>query len=317
MDINIVCCLDDRFVMPCGVLLLSVCENNKNKNIVFHIVSEGLKADNIIKLEAIVKQYDCAIHFYNVNTGLLKIAADSPGLKNPNWPISVYFRLLLCSTLPENVDKVLYLDCDTLVCGSLAELWNMDIEGYAVAAAPDSTGDNIMHYNRLDYDFSLGYFNAGVLLINLLYWRNNDIERKLLEYTNKNVYILEYNDQDVLNYVFREQKKIISIKYNLMLRFFWQTRFLFVRREYWEDISNAINNPIIIHYGGRLKPWHKESTLVLKEVWLKYYKLSLWGDIPLTYKTPFKTRLYLKIRKSLQAIEPSKLRSEFANYTTN
>lgn len=308
---DIVCCLDDNFVMPCGVLLLSICENNKAEDISFHIITEGLKDDNRIKLEAIAKQYDRKICFYNINTSLLEKALDSPGLQNPDWTFSVYYRLLLGSVLPENIDKVLYLDCDTIVCGSLNELWSTDIANYAIGAVPDCSGDDIRFYNRLNYDFSLGYFNAGVLLINLLYWRRNNIESQLLEYMNSKVAILEYNDQDVLNYVLREQKKELSIKYNLMGRFFWQTRFLYVRRKYWEDISFAIKNPVIIHYTDKSKPWYKESAIVMKDLWLKYYKLSAWRDTPLTYKAPFMRRLYIEIRRALKGSETSKYRSEF------
>lgn len=308
---DIVCCLDDNFVMPCGVLLLSICENNKTESIAFHIITEGLNPDNRRKIESIAKYYDRMCYFYHIDTSLLKKAFDSPGLRNPNWTLSVYYRLLLCSVLPQNIDKVLYLDCDTIVCASLDELWNIDIQNYAIGAVPDCSGDDIRFYNRLDYDFSLGYFNAGVLLINLLYWRENDIESQLLEYMNRNVAILEYNDQDILNYVLREQKQELSIKYNLMGRFFWQTHFLYVRKKYWGDILTAINSPVIIHYTDRSKPWHKESTIILKEVWLKYYKLSPWRDIPLTYNTPFMRRLYIKIRRVLNISEPSKYRSEF------
>lgn len=299
---DIVYCLDDNFVMPCGVLLLSVCENNKAEDIVFHIITEGLRADNRVKLEAIVKQYGRKICFYNIDTSLLKSASESPGLQKPNWTLSVYYRLLLGSVLPENIDKVLYLDCDTIVCDSLSELWSTNLENYAIGAVYDYSGDDIRIYNRLDYDSSLGYFNAGVLLINLRYWRTNKIESLLLEYMNRNVAILKYNDQDVLNYVLREQKRGLPMKYNLMKRFFWQTHHLYLNKSRWSDMFNAIQAPVIIHYTPDEKPWHKDSTFHLDYIWRGYYRLSPWKNEPLTYKASYKQRLKMKLRYILRTV---------------
>ena len=79
-------------------------------------------------------------------------------------------------------------------------LWNIDIANNSVGAVPDITLTyDIRSYNRLDYEMELGYFNSGVLLINLDYWRKNSLSTIILEYINENVEKLKFHDQDALN----------------------------------------------------------------------------------------------------------------------
>ena len=51
--IHIVCGIDDKFVMPCGVLMSSVFENNKNEQIEFHVITAGLKNESTNSLQKI------------------------------------------------------------------------------------------------------------------------------------------------------------------------------------------------------------------------------------------------------------------------
>lgn len=287
---NIASCLDDNYAMPCGVLFVSICENNKDQEIVFYVLSEKLKEENKKTLEKIVAGYGQHICFYTIDPEPVQHCPFQQEFQTPFITLSTYYRLLLSSTLPDNVDKVLYLDCDTIVCGELKELWNTVIDDYAIAAVSDCFGDSIVHYNRLNYDFSLGYFNAGVLLINLNCWRHNNIERKLLEYIRDYPETLEFYDQDALNYILREQKKELPIKYNLTSLFLWKTRYLLVKKSRWEEVFAAIKAPVIVHYTISPKPWHKDSAYLLNHVWLEYYKMSPWKNVPLRYKRTFMQR---------------------------
>lgn len=297
---DIVYCFDDNYAMPTGVSMLSVCENNKEEDtIVFHLVSEGLNEQFKEQLKNIAANYGRNIHFHLLNIERLRNAPSNRPDDYLSVNVSTYYRLLLSSTLPDNMDKVLYMDSDTVVCDSLKELWNIDIDNYAVAAATDCTGDSISNYNRLDYDFSLGYFSAGVLLINLKYWRNNQSEDKLLNYMETNSRNILYYDQDVLNYVFKDQKKELSMKYNLMTHFLRQTQYVDIRKSRWDDMFAAAKSPVIIHYFSRSKPWHKDSVHLLNKIWLKYYKLSPWGNVPLKYKNPLIVRMLYKCKKIL------------------
>ena len=170
--INIVACTDKKFIMPTGVMMTSVCENNMDTDVVFHIiVDEDVNTDDCQDLKDAVTIYrGKSVLFYHANDKMQKKSFPK-GMNRNDITRTTYYRLYLAELLPAELDKVLYLDGDVIVRHSLLPLWNTNIEEKAVAAAYDCSSGRIEYYNRLKYPFELGYFNAGVLLINLKYWR--------------------------------------------------------------------------------------------------------------------------------------------------
>ena len=131
------------------------------------------------------------------------------------WSPVIFYRLIACSIFP-NIDKLLYLDSDTLVCGDLSELFNTNISNYALGAvrdmAPTEDADNpngkyVREFaeNHLQND---AYFNSGILLINLKNMATN--QQLLLDVKVP----LKYPDQDILNVGLYKQIKPLALKYN-------------------------------------------------------------------------------------------------------
>ena len=120
-----------------------------------------------------------------------------------NLSKSAYYRLLLVSILPTDIEKVLYLDCDIIVCGDISYLWKIDLENYAVAAISDLKimPLNGIHSQTLSMSYDLAYFNSGFMLVNLSYWRRYNLERRLLTFLK--THIVVFHDQDALNYVLK------------------------------------------------------------------------------------------------------------------
>ncbi len=135
---DIVICTDNNYVMPYGVLLCSVCENNKQEKINFHAIVDQSFSDNSCQaLSEIVAKYGKSIKYYKIKSELLaSFPVGCPG-QPQNLNISVYYRLFLTEFLPKGLSKVLYLDGDIIVRGSLKDLWNIDIDDYAVGTVPD------------------------------------------------------------------------------------------------------------------------------------------------------------------------------------
>ena len=104
------------------------------------------------------------------------------------------------------VNRIIYLDGDIIVRDSLRELWNTNIDGFPLASIPDTENCTVSHYNRLKYPQSLGYFNSGVLLINLQYWREHHVLNDFLQIVKEKRPILRCHDQDIMNLLFRETK---------------------------------------------------------------------------------------------------------------
>ena len=172
--------IDHRFVRPCAVTMVSVLRNNVPADVAFHVVGLDLRAEDKAFLGEVVGSYGAAVRFYEVEKGRLETY-------DMRWEAQrlsqvVFFRCMLSSILPASISKVLYLDCDILVLASLRGLWDTDLEGVALAGVPDSLTVNPAHCRRLHYDLSYNYFNGGVLLLNLDYWRMHGVERQCREH---------------------------------------------------------------------------------------------------------------------------------------
>ena len=67
---------------------------------------------------------------------------------------------LFADLVPEIPEKLLYLDADLLFNKDITKLYNIDVENYEYAAAPD-------HYGKLILFWQKKFINAGVILFNM------------------------------------------------------------------------------------------------------------------------------------------------------
>jgi lipopolysaccharide biosynthesis glycosyltransferase len=286
--IHIAVCLDKCFVMPTGVMMISVCENNLETDIVFHVIlDDNMKKEDWQDLEDIVNSYSGkSVVFYNANEKIFKVSL-SVSKHFQHITKATYFRLFLPELLPQDLDKVLYLDGDLIVRHSILPLWNMDLGNKAIAAACDGSSGCIGFYNRLKYPYDLGYFNAGVLLVNLKYWREHHVLKDFESYMKKHADCIKYNDQDVLNVIFCDKKILIPIKYNLQSIFLKKEDVLY---DYWKlekEVLEARIDPCIVHFTTTNKPWKKYrvESHPFCSTWDKYQNKTKWKGIKYEHRT--------------------------------
>lgn len=264
MTKDIVLCFDRFFIKPIMVLLKSIEISNPNENFVIHIVFSGEGEKESLKklLQDVVSKEFFTFHFYEIDENLL---ASCPIRKGDYVNISTYYRILLPTILPPTVERVLYLDGDMLVVDSMSELWGIDLENYGAAVVPCIYYDKSEIFQRLGIDKSEGYFNAGMMFINLKYWREHDVQTRTLSFIKNNPDLCVKHDQDALNYILSDQLLYLSIKFNYQ-RIFFERGFSFCEK-LKEDVLNSAYYPCIIHYCDFEKPWHKECFHPLANVW--------------------------------------------------
>jgi len=301
--IDIAVCTDNQFVMPTGVMMLSVCENNLDVDVVFHIImDDNVEAEGRRDLEEIVVPYrGKSVVFYNTSDKIKKETFPKGKSRN-DITKATYYRLYLAELLPQELDKVLYLDGDLIVRHSLLPLWNTDLDEKAIAAVSDASSGLIEIYNRLKYPFDLGYFNAGVLLVNLKYWREHQVLREFESYMERHKDSIKYHDQDVLNAVLCEQKILMPIKYNLQRGFLLKKK----NYDYWKverEIAEALAYPCIVHYTNKYKPWkiYRENPHPFNSTWDKYQNMTKWKGIKIEVRT-VKQRVKIYVGSVLRMI---------------
>jgi len=288
---DIVCCIDNNYVKYCIVTLVSIFENNRNEKINIHLVGVDISEEGsrLIK-DTVVERYKQNLSIYAVDKD--KLLKDFEGFDYKHISIISCLRLFLPEILPNTLSKALFLDCDLIVRKPIKDLWDINISQYAIGAVEDMWSDKQSYYDRLQYDRKYSYFNGGVLLVNLDYWRENNIQNRLLEYVKNNPEKLVIIDQDMLNAVLHDQKTFIPLKWNVQDGFFRVHRY--IRKEVWAELDQIIKDPAIVHYTGGKKPWHYKSENLYKNEYYYYLDKTIWkGERP---KKDYTSILLRKLR---------------------
>lgn len=286
---NIVLCTDSKYIPYCTITICSVCENNQGIPIHFYVVGSKLTDDNKEILLALVSKYkNKVLTFIEIDNEIVKAFPIGKAGQNNYISLASYYRLFLPALLPVDIEKIIYLDCDVIVRKSLETMWQNDITKYAIAGVLDTLAYDVRTYNRLRYSPDFLYINAGVLLINLTYWRQHNCLEKCLTYAKTYPERLQCHDQDILNAVFKEEKFVIPFTYNFHDGLFRKDlRMLYT---HWDEISNTENNPAVIHYSAHIKAWHTDCVHPFVKDFKHYQALTLFKNLPTV-----KRRIGLKI----------------------
>lgn len=280
--LNIAFASDENYVPYMSIALISLLENNSDNfgKINVHILDSGITQDSKEQLIKITYTYNCEISFIEINDIESRI-----GLKiHSNMSLSTYSRLFLPLLLPEDMEKIIYLDSDSIVEGSFKELWDMNIDNFSTSGVLDI----VPKYYResIGLNENDNYINAGFLLINLKKWRDNNIGAKFIDFIKKYNGKVPHNDQGIINGVLKDSILIINPKYN-MLSIFYEIEYnklikLFKLKNYYdgEIVLNDMKNPVFIHLapGFYGRPWITKSKHPLKSRYEYYADLSPWKD---------------------------------------
>ena len=247
--------------MPCLALVTSIFENNRKNDCRIYLLTDGLKEENLSKFDRLADIYKQQIIIKKVPKELYD---NLPFVER--YSFATYNRFMIADLIEES--KVLYLDGDTIVRHDLSDLWDTPLDGYASGVVEDQRNDNIFLHNR--NKIGTPYFNAGVQLINLDYWRQNDIGQKMIDYLKAHPDQCPYTDQDSANKILSGKVKYLDFKYNFMEDWFYPTSEWQIHFSKWDRILADREDPYIVHYCRGLKPWYKECIHPLKHEFIHY-----------------------------------------------
>ena len=172
---------------------------------------------------------------------------------------ATFYRLFISDMLP-NLERIIYLDCDIIVEADLAELWSLDLSGCGNAGVIFGGDDTEV---RLGVPGGLE-MNAGILVMNLDFWRQNDISRKCIEWLERTESI--FMDNDAMNVILHGAQKGVDERWNLNPIHF---------NVYSEESTYPSR---ILHFAGAIKPWHKAYDFDFQDKYKKYLSLTPWID---------------------------------------
>lgn len=308
---DILLCTDKKYIMPTCVAIKSISSNNNHVH--FHVLVDK----DVLEFHKakILKMIDCErgqkISFYVLNKEALN---NFPLGKEKSYiTLATYYRLFLTDFLPNNISKIIYLDGDVINTEALDELWNTNLGNIPIGAVTD-LAEEMQDFNRLGYEKEKGYFNAGVLLINVEYWRKHNLKDIFINFIIQNKDKIKQHDQDILNMIFYDNKLELPMKYNVQNGFLVKkeyTPFKNNYKKYESSLLESIAHPVLIHYTDFKKPWFIEDCNPFGYYFFKYYKQTEWSCVPLKPCNKSKLRYWgSKILRSLNCIPPAKTEKE-------
>ena len=275
---------DDNYSPYLGVAIQSLIKNRKNNEkydiCVFH---EDITATNMLKLLSEVNKEDgIALRFYNVAPLMGSFEVNKPFLFYENGHIkrAAYYRLLIPQIF-EKYEKVLYLDTDICVCHDVAELFQIKMSNFLLAAAKDIRSNFMKNVLKMKQLYN--YFNSGILLYNVKACIRENFSEVCME-TLSRIKTPPCLDQDVLNSAWEGRVCFLPMQWNYLWNLAIKDKNypLSTPRTYAEEYQSAERDPYIIHYCDCFKPWSDPS--------LPY--ANIWWDNART--TPFYEEILLR-----------------------
>jgi lipopolysaccharide biosynthesis glycosyltransferase len=245
-SIHVALTFNDKYWALAYTVMRSIClSTNRRRDIVFHLCHTELSRAHGDRIDTIATEFGATQHHYDPTSSATYLAAIRHLPLSDRFPAIVYARLLLDTLLPPGIERVIYLDCDTLVRRPIEQLYEIDMAGLPIAAVHDPYHDGIklgrdMRTKASPFDSADPYFNSGVLLIDRAALAAANIPRRIEEMAAADLLKSLYFDQDILNYIFRGRWLELNWRYNLMR----------------PVLAHEAISPAIIHYTGHNYPWN-------------------------------------------------------------
>ncbi len=243
--------LDDEYLIGFLVLWQSLRMTNSLsvKQIVYFLYEGTLSNESREIVGKAVDDSGCTASFVDV-THLLP--EDLPIYPGEHVSRATFYRLFAHCLLPEQITSCIYLDCDLLAVKSCRELFDTPL------SAPLAACDHCSPRISLALWGPLGgsYFQAGVLLINLEYWRTHSVEHDFLRILTQQRNLIQFWDQDVLNLAFRDNWQRLPVWWNVN-----------------QDVvasqseSQLRQETVIAHFDNPAKPWNSRTSRLFASDW--------------------------------------------------
>ncbi len=272
-DIHLSFCVDQNMAPYLPTVVNSIL-GNTNRRVSFAILTRGLCEDYTRSLAEAFPQSS----FESYAVDAVQYAFYSAG--RPEVTNSARDKLLLPDILVD-VPRTVFLDVDLLVLDDIGELFDIDLDEHAIAAAHDISAGSQHGYELFERDLyknaptaigsirrhlyetgSLDFvgINSGVLVMDLDRMRQDNFCSRFIPY----VEAFKLNDQSVFNAYLRENKLILPSEWNYVVYA------MYPREGYSINGTTVLEKPKIIHFAGGQKPWDNPYT-TFQDIW-KYWE---------------------------------------------
>lgn len=247
---NLLFAVNDSFVDQMLTVVYSILRNSPKVKLKMFVIQEG-SLSQTEKITQFCQKFQveyCPLVVSGTEFSTAKVT--------DRYPPTIYYRLLAHKYLPNNIDRVLYLDADVLCINDIRPLYETDISGYLYVACSHSGLTNVtdvVNKVRLGNEEASAYYNSGVLLMNLDLIRQKVTPQDIFDFIENNKFNLLLPDQDVLNGLYGHE--ILALPDELW-NFDARKNHIYEVRSMGEwDLDWVMAHTGILHFCGRDKPW--------------------------------------------------------------
>ena len=262
--IPVVFCFDKRIVLGASVAIKSLIDSAKpSTNYDIRIFHSDLDINIQKNLNKLVENTNHTIAFHYINPDIFKNAPHN----NHSWTELVYYRLLTPVILKE-YDKAIYSDVDVLFKGDLSDVYNLNLDGYEIAAVPvekNKESGMICHTYFPENKNDKIYISSFLVMNCALMRKENTVDKffDVIKNVNKR---LRFFDLDTMN-IACDKFMPISFAYGVFQSVMYNEditaarEYSFLKEIYSVDsLKEAKENAVMIHYAGRPgKPWRMKK----------------------------------------------------------
>lgn len=263
-QMNIAFAIDAKYTSHLEALLKSICYYNKHVN--FYVLHNDIPAEWFEGIQFKLEKMGCHLFSIHISEDIFK---DCKTLEHISSSSS-YYRLMIPKLI--NQARVLYLDTDIIVNGSLSNFYYSDLNCAPVGVVKDYGLGEYFPFPYLDASVSKKYFNSGVLLIDCAKWRNEGLVDTLLQTVEEYGDQVLYGDQCILNIVLREKAKYYSFSENAQVQYIEK-----IKRQHNIKKINLDVIPTIIHYASRHKPWDNQNPTLFEREKYWFFRHLDWS----------------------------------------
>lgn len=246
---NILITLDENYFPRLRVLLTSLKMNDPGEHFDIYLLYSGLSERMLRAVERWCRAAGYEFHPIRMDGDLFENAPVSS-----RYPTEMYYRLLASRLLPQELNRIIYLDPDILVINPLRPLWETNMSGWLFGAAAHTGKTELANdVNRLRLGVEHDYYNSGVLLMDLELGREEIIPEEIFRYVEEHRMELLLPDQDLLNAMFGERIfPLDDAVWNYDARNYNN----YVMRSSGKyNVKWVMENTAILHFCGKTKPW--------------------------------------------------------------
>lgn len=306
--LNVLYQFDNKYAPYAGVSVTSLLENNKEfDQICIYILGNGVSEENKALFIKTAQNYQgCEIKVVETETLIEQMKLwDMPSYRGS---YAANLRLFFDYLIKDNIDRLVYLDSDTVITGSLLDLVETDIGDKVLGMVIDSIGRK--HKKRIGLRNAEYYYNSGMILYDVKKWREQACSERIVEHVKNVRSHYGAPDQDLLNIVLKGMIFPLPTSYNYhpVYSLLTDEQYLRIFKEegfYSKQEMQKAREDVRIYHTYRFLgefPWHKGNCHPNNDLFDRYLEKSLWRDY---VKQEAKTGMVMKLEKILFRLLPN------------